>query len=68
MRTPGLAALFLCLLPIFLICLKLSSDNGWINSSSSLAVWTTLLMMVGSVAVLSLARLMKWHSHNRHRQ
>jgi hypothetical protein len=68
MRTPGLAALFLCLLPIFLICLKLSSDNGWINSSSSLAVWTTLLMMVGSVAVLFLARLMKWHSRNRHRQ
>jgi hypothetical protein len=69
MRTPWLLALFVFLLPITLICLNLSSESGWIGSSSSLAIWTTILIaLLGTVAFLFLVRLTNWHPRNRDRQ
>jgi hypothetical protein len=62
MRTPWLPTLFLILLPIMLICLKLSNDFGWIGSSSSPAIWTRLLIVIlGTVACLFLVRLINCH-------
>ena len=69
MRAPWLPALFIFLLPIILICLKLSNDFGLIDSSASLSItFILIVVLLGAVAVLFLFRLLDWHPSDRRRQ